>query len=105
MGHGGALTLFQASPLFLTCRQSFENAVGTGEIARNEQFLPFPPCFLPFWRTFCHFHQIKNCHLQTLSVWKSLEFVFRERVKPPFARVRLHITEPSSGTMVLNEYH
>ena len=27
--------------------KSFENTVGKGEIARNEQFLPFPQCFLP----------------------------------------------------------
>ena len=26
----------------------FENNVGKGEIARNEQFLVFPQCFLPF---------------------------------------------------------
>ena len=28
-----------------------------------------------YWRTFCHFHQVWNCRLQTLSVWKSLKFV------------------------------
>ena len=27
---------------------SFVNTVGKGEIARNEQFLLFPLCFLPF---------------------------------------------------------
>ena len=45
--------------LVFTCLQynSFENTVGKGEIARNEQFLLFPQCFLPVWRTFCHFHQ------------------------------------------------
>ena len=52
----------------------FENT-GKKEIARNEQFLLFPQCFLPIWITFCHFHQIWNCRLQTLSVWKSLKFV------------------------------
>ena len=40
---------------------SFENTVGKGEIARNEQFLLFPQCFLLIWRTFCHFYQIWNC--------------------------------------------
>ena len=46
------LTLSQTSPDF-TCLQykSFENTVGKGEIARNEQFLLFPQCFLPVWRT------------------------------------------------------
>ena len=36
----------------------FETTVGKGEIARNEQFLLFPHCFLPVWITFCHFRQI-----------------------------------------------
>ena len=39
----------------LQCK-SFENTTGKGEIACDEQFLLFPPCFLPVWRTFCHFH-------------------------------------------------
>ena len=50
-------------------------------VARNEQFLLFPQCFLPFWRSLCLFHQIKDCRLQTLSVWMSLKFVIWERVK------------------------
>ena len=60
--------------------KSLENTVGKGEIARNEQFLLFPQHFLHIWITFCHFHQIKNCWLQTLSVWQSLNFVVWERV-------------------------
>ena len=28
-------------------KQPFENIVGKGEIARNEQFLLYPQCFLP----------------------------------------------------------
>ena len=62
---------------------SFENTVGKGETACNEQFLLFPQCFLPIWITFCHFHQIHNnnyCDLQPLAVWKSLKFVIWERV-------------------------
>ena len=50
---------------------SFENTVGKGEIARNEQFFLFPQCFLPFQRTFYHFHQIWNCRLQIPLVWSS----------------------------------
>ena len=62
---------------FLSCLQykPSENTVGKGEIARYEQFLLFPQYFLLFWRTFRHFHQILNCRLQTLSVWKTLIFV------------------------------
>ena len=36
----------------------FENTVGKGEIARHEQLLLFPQCFLPVWITSCHFCQI-----------------------------------------------
>ena len=49
------LTLSQTSPAF---HMSFENSVGKGEIACNEHFLLLPQCFLLFWKTFCHFHQI-----------------------------------------------
>ena len=31
----------------------FANSVGKEEIARNEQLLLFPSCFLPIWRNFC----------------------------------------------------
>ena len=69
LAFGKGLTLSQTSPFF-TCLQykSFENIVGKGEIARNEQFLLFSQCFLPVWRTFCHSHQIENCRLSTLSL-------------------------------------
>ena len=62
--------LFPKQALVFTCLQkkSFENTMGKGEIARSEQFLLFPQCFLPFWRTFCNFYQNWNCLLQTLSV-------------------------------------
>ena len=74
---------FQNKPLVFTCLQnkSFENIEGKEENAHNVQFLLFPQCFPPFWITFFHFHQIQNCHLQTLSVWNSLKFVGWERVK------------------------
>ena len=41
----------------------------------KEKFLLFLQCFLLVWITFCHFHQIWNCHLQSLSIRKSLKFV------------------------------
>ena len=34
--------------------------------------------------SFCHFHQLWNCRLLTLSVWKSPKFVVWERVKRIF---------------------
>ena len=50
---------FSKQSLVFTCLQykAFENTVGKGEIARNEQFLLFPQCFLPIWEAFCHFYQ------------------------------------------------
>ena len=51
--HFGRLTLSQTSP------------------GCDKQFLLFPQCFLAVLKTFCHFHQIWNCRLQTLSIWKS----------------------------------
>ena len=48
---------FPKHALVFTCLQYkvFENDVGKGEIARIEQFLLFPQCFLPVWRTFFPF--------------------------------------------------
>ena len=46
---------------------SFENTMGKG----TSNFSLFQ-CFPPFWSAVSHVHQIKNCHLQTLSVWKSI---------------------------------
>ena len=50
---------FPNKPWFLcVCSTSLsENSVGKGEIARNEQFLLFPQCFIPVWKTFSQFHQ------------------------------------------------
>ena len=55
------VNLFQNKPLFLhvCCYCTFfENTVGKGEIAHNEQFLLPPQCFLHFQRTSHHFRQI-----------------------------------------------
>ena len=84
-----------------------ENTVGKGEIARYEQFLLYQQCFQKAcfpgaskdifvweWVKYSEImlgniyhrntanpsHQVLNCRLQTLSVWKSLKFVIREGV-------------------------
>ena len=77
--------LFSKPALVFTCQQyqSFENTVGNGEISRKEQVLLLPQCFLPVWKIVCHFNQIWNCRLQSLSVWKGLKLVVWERVKTP----------------------
>ena len=48
---------FPKQALVFTCLQykSFENTAGKGEIARNEQFLLFPQCFLPILENFLPF--------------------------------------------------
>ena len=54
------ITLSQTSPwLYVSAYKSFENTVGKGEISCSEQFLLFQQCFLPFWKTFCHFINFK----------------------------------------------
>ena len=58
---GCALNPFPHNDTLLTPllgNKPFENTVGKGEIARNEQFLLFPQCFLPIWITCCHFRLI-----------------------------------------------
>ena len=64
----------------------FENTVGKVGIAHNKQFLLFPQCFLPFVRAVFYFHQIWNCCLQTLSLWKIKKNSDWEKVKK-----RVHI--------------
>ena len=50
---------FPNKPWFLrVCSTSLLKTMGKGEIARYEQFLLFPQCFLPVWRAFCHFHEM-----------------------------------------------
>ena len=48
------LNPFPKQALVFACLKykSFENTEVKGEIARNEQFLLFPQCFLPDWITF-----------------------------------------------------
>ena len=48
---------FPNKPWFLrVCSTSLLKTLqGKREIARNEQFLLFPQCFLSVWRAFCHF--------------------------------------------------
>ena len=60
-------TLWKKEKLLVTSNFSFSHSV-----------------FYPFGWTFCHFHPIWYCRLQTLSVWKSLKFVVWERVKEIF---------------------
>ena len=84
--------------------KSFENTVGKGEIACNKQFLLFSQCFLPIWRTFCHFLQIQNCRLQTLSVWKYLKFDIWERVKRQGLNIAYYSTNNQLNCLYLYQF-
>ena len=59
--------------------RSFENTVGKGEIARNEQFLLFP-VFSTCLESFLPFSSNLKLSSATLLVWTSLKFVVWERV-------------------------
>ena len=96
-----SLTLSQTSLGFTFLQyKSFENAVGKGEIARNEQFLLFPLCFLPLLENFLLFSL--NLKLSSAnSVWKSLKFVIWERVNKVLSLNRL--TEQINFRLLCNE--
>ena len=97
---GNGLTLSQTSPgFYMFAVQVLLNTVGKREIARDEQFLLFPQCFLPFWRTFYHVHRIWNCRLLTLSIWKSLKSIVWERVN---SICTSYITMTSFDTRIYN---
>ena len=63
------LTHSKTSPSFYVFQVKvayFENVVEKGEIVGYEQNLLFSQYFQPFCKSFCPFHQIQNCCLQTL---------------------------------------
>ena len=50
---------FPNKPCFMCLHvKSIKNNVGKGEISHNQQFILFPQCFLPIWRTFYHLYYI-----------------------------------------------
>ena len=70
------LTLSQTSPgFYMSAVQVFWKRCRKRRNYSWRAFSPIPQCFLPVRRTFCHFHQIWNYRLQTLSIKKSLKFV------------------------------
>ena len=73
---------FPNKPWFLrVCNTSLLKTLGEKEKLLVTSNFSISQCFLPIWKTFCHFYQIQNCRLQTLSVWKSLKFFVWERVE------------------------
>ena len=62
--------------------QVFWDTVGKEEIARNEQFLFFPQCFLPFPRTVHHFFiKIKIVVCKPFQFWSVWNLSFGKRLK------------------------
>ena len=76
---------FPNKPRFLcVCSTSLLKTLWVKEKLLVTSNFSFAQCFLPVWITVYHFHQIWNCRLQTLSVWRKLKFVVWGRIKPPF---------------------
>ena len=73
---------FLEKPWFLcVCStRSFENSVGKGKTALDEQFLLFPQCFLLVLNTFVRFHQNLIMSANAFSLEES-KFDTRERIK------------------------
>ena len=74
---------FPKQALVFTCLQykSFENTVGKGEIARNEQFLLFPHVFSTHLKKFLPFLIKFEIVVCKLFQYGSLELLVWERVK------------------------
>ena len=101
----GLFNPFPNKPLILcVCSKPFENTVRKGEIARNKQFLLFPPCFSTFYANFPPFSL--NLKLssasrqQSLLVWKSLKFVIWGRFKHHF----IHINSSHHSCLGFHQY-
>ena len=92
---------FQNKPWFLrVCGASLWKALWEKEkLLIRSNFFFSHSVFYPSGVTFCHFHQIRNCRLQTLSVWKSLKFVVWERVKKSILSCYMYSTSILKSTL------
>ena len=70
----------------------FENTVGKGEIAYNEQFSSTHSVFYPFGKLSKIFIEFKIVICKTLSVWNSLKFVGWGRIRH-FHKVMLTLNQ------------
>ena len=92
--HLSSFNPFPNKPLFLcVCRTSLLKTLWEKEkLLVTINFSFSHSVFFPFWIAFCYFHQIWNCHLQALSVWKRLKFVVWERDKEGMTQIYLMAT-------------
>ena len=65
----------------------FENTVGKGEIAHNEQFHLFPQCFLLFWITPAIFIKFKIVICKLFQFGKVLNLLFGKELMSFFKRL------------------
>ena len=94
------LTLSQKSPCFwCVWSTSLLKALWEKKKLLLTSNFPFShSIFSPFWKTLCHFHQIWNCCLQTLSVWNSLKFALLERVEESSIKTPTALSEDTIST-------
>ena len=59
--------------------ESFENTWENEKLITTSNFSFSRSVFFTLLENFFHFHEIWNCHLQTLSNWKNLKLVLWER--------------------------
>ena len=76
---------FPNKPWFLlVCNTSLLKTQGKGEIARNEQFLLFPQCFLPIWMDFLPFSSnLKLLCANSFSLEESKNLSFGKGLSKP----------------------
>ena len=78
---------FPNKPLFLrVCSTSLLKTLWEKETLLVTSKFSFSHSVFYQFRKLCHFHQIRNCCLHTLSVWKNQKFVVLERVKEELPR-------------------
>ena len=75
--HFASSWLYSIKFIISFCQRIYVNVMF--HLQPNNKFFLFPQCFHPYSRTFCHFHQIWYCYLQSRTLWKSLKFVLWER--------------------------
>ena len=76
------VNLFPNKPWFVcVCSKSLLKTLWKKEKFFVTSNFSFFKHFLTCQRIFSHFHQIQNCRLQSISVWKNRKIVIWERVK------------------------
>ena len=91
------LAFTQTSPCFYVpeVQVFIKKTAGKGEIARNEEFVLFPQCYLPFWRTFAIFMKFKIVVCRLFQFGKVQNLSFRKgliRFRKKIVRLEFYAT-------------